>query len=384
MNFLSGSTNFLNIYMFMAAAILLLAACMRGNIPQNKHYIIWSCLIMFVVYGLRDTYSMGVDTSSSYLNHFRQLQNTTWLQLSNDTTLFNNPLWRYTGKLAYVALNGDYQLFVSIISGFVMLVFGRFIYRYSVNPVKSFIYYWGLWFFTFNFSALKQSIAMSLILLAFDAMMEKKLIRYLITVIFAAFYHFPAIVFLPAYWLIKLNPRSYLFFLIAGFAAVYLWRDQIVRFITQFYYEDKVFAEQNRFWTGKVLVMLVLVLISYIRRPPSKEDLVYSASLQFVAIATVIQLFSVYNNVFERLADYYFQFSVIFVPFFFKARNENRMELIKTDLLKIGGLVLDLFCLLRFNDVVTRTASKLLPYQFFFQANAEEEQLKALFSKIFM
>ena len=58
MGFLSGNMNFLNIYMFMAAAILLLAVGMKGNVPQNKQYIIWSCLIMFVVYGLRDTWTV--------------------------------------------------------------------------------------------------------------------------------------------------------------------------------------------------------------------------------------------------------------------------------------------------------------------------------------
>lgn len=383
MGFLSGNMNFLNIYMFMAAAILLLAVCMKGNVPQNKQYIIWSCLIMFVVYGLRDTYSLGGDACSSYLHHFQQLENTSWSAIWQNKSLFKNFLWILSGKVSYVLFDGDYQLFVSLISAFVMLVFGWFIYRYSVNPVQSFIFYWGLWFFTFNFSALKQSVAMSFILLAFDALMNRKLIRYLLAVVVAALFHFPAFVFLPAYWLVKLNPRVYLLFLVAGFAAVYLWRDQIVRFIAQFYYEDRVFEGEERFLTGKVIVMLALVLISYIRRPPSKEEPLYSASLQFVAIATVIQLFSVYNNVFERLADYYFQFSVIFVPFFFKARNEERLELIKTDLLKIGGLALDFFCMLRFNDAVTRTTSMLLPYQFFFQSN-RGEALKALVSKLFM
>ena len=367
MNFLNGSTNFLNIYMFMAAAILLLAVCMKGNVPQNKHYIVWSCLLMFVVYGLRDTYTISVDASSSYLHRFQSMANTTWSALFDDETLSDNVIWILTLKIGYELLQGDYQLFISLLSAFVMLAFGRFIYRYSVNPVQSFIYYWGLWFFTFNFSALKQSIAMSILLLAFDAILEKKLIRYLIAVATATMFHFPALVFLPAYWLVKLKPRGYLILLVAGFAAVNLWRDQIVNFITPFYYENKVFDEASRFWTGKVLVMLALVLFAYIRRPPTKDDKVYSASLQFVALATVIQLFSVYNNVFERLADYYFQFSVIFVPFLFKARSEDRRELMKTELLKIGAFVLCVFCLFRFNDVVTRESTKLLPYRFFFQ-----------------
>lgn len=367
MNFLNGSTNFLNIYMFMAAAILLLAACMKGNVPQNKHYIVWSCLIMFAVYGLRNTYTMGVDASSSYLHHFQNMATTTWSEIRAGESLNNNLVWRFTEKLGFEVLGGDYQLFISLISAFVMLVFGRFIYRYSVNPVQSFIYYWGLWFFTFNFSAIKQSIAMAILLLAFDAILEKKLIRYLIAVAFATMFHFPALVFLPAYWLVRLNPRGYLILMAVGFAAVNLWRDQVINIITPFYYENAAFDEASRFWTGKVLVMLALVVFAFIRRPPSREEPVYSASLQLVAVATVIQLFSVYSNVFERLADYYFQFSVIFVPFIFRAKNQDKWELMKTDLLKVGAIVLCVFCLYRFNDIVTREGSKLLPYRFFFQ-----------------
>ncbi len=359
--------NFFNIYMLMAAAILLLALFMRGNIPKNKQYVVWSCIIMFIVYGLRDTYTLGVDSSSSYLHQFQRMETTTWSQVLEGTTLEHNIGWAIIVKLGYVLLGGDYQLLITFISAFVMLVFGRFIYRYSVSPVQSFVYYWGLWFFTFNFSALKQSIAMSILFLAFDAILERKLIRYLVMVTFAALFHFPAIIFAPAYWLVKMNPKVYLILLALAFVMVYFWRDQIVDYITQFYYEDRVFEDQDRFWTGKVMVMLALVLIAYFVRRPSKEDTVYSASMQFVAIATVIQLFSVYNNVFERLADYYFQFSVIFVPFVFMPRTDDRRELLKADLFKIGAYVLGALCLYRFNDIVTRATSKLLPYQFFFQ-----------------
>ena len=359
--------SFFNIYMLMAAAILVLAVFMRGNTAQNKRYIIWSCVIMFVVYGLRDTYVIGVDSSSSYLHQFERMATTSWSELRAGLTLEDNLAWRISVKLGYILLRGDYQLFVSLISAFVMLVFGRFIYRYSVSPVQSFIYYWGLWFFTFNFSALKQSIAMTFLLLAFDAVMERKLLRYLLAVAAAVLFHFPAFVFLPAYWLVKLNPRGYLILLAVAFVAVNLWRDQIVNFIAQFYYEDRIFEGEERFWTGKVLVMLALVLAAFVLRPPSREDTVYSASMLFVAAATVIQLFSVYNNVFERLADYYFQFSVIFVPFIFKARNETRHERLKISLIRIGMYLLAALCLYRFNDVVTRSSSMLLPYRFFFQ-----------------
>lgn len=368
----------MNIYMIMAMLILVLALLMRGDVPQNKKYIIWSCLIMFAVYGLRDTFSVGIDNTSSYLHSFQEMEGTTWTQLREGTDLNDNIVWKLFVKLGYVLLNGDYQLFISLISAFVMLIFGRFIYRYSASPVQSFVYYWGLWFFTFNFSALKQSIAMSLLLLAFDAILERRLIRFLITVAVAGLFHFPAIVFVPAYWIVKLNPkRGFLIFLAGILIAVYLWRDQILNYIVQFYY-DRTFEGEDRFLTGKVTVMLALVLTAYILRPPSKDNKVYAASMQFVAVAMVLQLFSVYNNVFERLADYYFQFSVIFVPFIFDYRHESVEHGIKkekTAIMAVAPYVLGVLCLYRFNDIVTREISNLLPYQFFFQAEKTQSLL---------
>lgn len=358
----------MNIYMIMAASVLLLALLLRGNIPRNKRFIICACLLMFAVYGLRDAYSVGNDSASSYLHFFQSLENRSWEDLSAGTDLNDNLGWRLFAKLGFIVLHGDYQLFIMIISSFVVFVFGRFIYRYSVSPVQSIVYYWGLLFYTFNFSALKQSIAMSLLLLAFEAVVDRKLFRFLIIMALAMQFHFPSIVFLPAYFLIKLNPkRGFLLVIAAAFLAVYLWRDQIMNFMLQFYYEEQSFYGQDRFMTGKVTVMLALVLIAYFFKMPQKDNPVYSASLQFVAIATVIQLFSVYNNVFERLADYYFQFSVIFVPFIFDTRNIKNRRSGQYAVAAFAPYALGVLCMIRLNDIVTREASRLMPYQFFFQ-----------------
>ncbi len=360
--------NYLNVYMFMAAMVLLLAIVMRGNLPQNKRYIVWACLLMFAVYGLRDAFSIGGDSSSSYLHLFQRMKDTAWAELRASADLNDNLGWYFFAKLGFILLGGNYQLFVTIISAFVLFSFGRFINRYSVNPVQSFVYYWGLWFYTFNFSALKQSIAMALVLLAFDAVLDRKLIKFLLIMALAMQFHFPSLIFLPAFFLVRLNPRrGFIVFVAAAFLAVYFWRDQILQFMIQFYYEDHIFIGEDRFLTGKVTVMLALVVVAYIFRTPSKGDPVYTASLQFVAIATVIQLFSVYNNVFERLADYYFQFSVIFVPFIFDTRIIRNRRSGQYAVASFAPYALGILCMMRFNDIVTREASRLMPYKFFFQ-----------------
>lgn len=375
----------MNIFMIMAVSVLVLALFMRGDVPQNKKYIILACLLMFAIYGLRDAYSIGNDSSSSYLHQFQAMETTPWSELREETDLNENLFWRLLVKLGYVVFAGDYQLFIVAISAFVMIIFGHFVYRYSASPVQSFVYYWGLWFYTFNFNALKQSIAMALVLLAFDAIMERKLIRYLITIAIAAMIHFPVLVFLPAYWIVQLNPRrGFLVVLALALGAIYLWRDQILTFVVQFYYEsDRVFEGEDRFLTGKVMVMGALVLVAYFLRPPEKDNKAYSASLQFVAIATIIQLFSVYNNVFERLADYYFQFSVIFVPFIFDRRIRDKRKLERSVIITVAPYILAVLCLYRFNDDVTRETSYLLPYKFFFQSEGVE-QMRELCARIFL
>lgn len=375
----------MNIFMVMAVTILVLALLMRGDVPHNKKYIILACLLMFALYGLRDAYTIGIDSSSSYLHSFQEMETTTWGQVRENTDLNENLFWRLFVKLGYTLFAGDYQLFIIVISAFVMIVFGRFIHRYSASPVQSFVYYWGLWFYTFNFNALKQSLAMALILLAFDAILDRRIVRYLLTITIASMFHFPALVFLPAYWIVRLNPRrGFLIFLVLALGAIYLWRDQILTFVVQFYYETgRVFEGEDRFLTGKVMVMGALVLVSYFLRPPEKENQVYNASLQFVAIATLIQLFSVYNNVFERLADYYFQFTVIFVPFIFDRRIRDKRKLEKSTIITVGPYVLAALCLYRFNDIVTRETSLLIPYKFFFQSNRPKE-LQELFTSIFL
>ena len=370
----------MNIFMMMAVAVLVLALLMRGDVPQNKKYIILACLLMFALYGLRDAYSIGNDSSSSYLQQFQAMETTTWAELREETDLNDNLFWKLILKLGYTIFAGDYQLFISVLSAFVMIMFGRFIYRYSASPVQSFVYYWGLWFYTFNFNALKQSVAMVLVFIAFDAIMERRLIKYILTMTIAVLFHFPSMIFMPAYWIVNLNPRrGFLVLLAAALGAIYLWRDQILTFVVQFYYEsDRVFEGEDRFLTGKVMVMGALVLVAYFLRPPEKENKVYSAALQFVSIATIIQLFSVYNNVFERLADYYFQFSVIFVPFIFDRRIRDKRKLEKTAIITVGPYILTALCLYRFNDVVTRETSFLLPYKFFFQSAQTAEDLMQL------
>ena len=380
----------MSVYHWLVVLVLLLAYLMHGERKGNSKYILLVIALMFCVYGLRDAYSIGNDSSSSYLHMFQRMEDTEWDDipalsdwLSKDdldedsTGRERSVAFQWLMKLIYDWTEGDYQWFVGLIALFVMIAVAQFVQRYSPSPVQSFLYYFGLLFYTMMFNTLKQSIAMALILFAFNAIVDRKLIRFLLMVWFASLFHFPAMVFLPAYWIANMRlGRTYLIFLAALFVVTYFFRDQLVEWMTDTY-ETEIMDTGRRFLANKVIVMLVIIVSALVIRPPSGEDKVYSALLMLIGVAAVIQTFSTYNNTFERLADYYFQFAIIFIPMVFEDVKTKRRHLSERELRlvrRVGPYVFGAFAIWRFLDTTINDPT-IYPYQFYFQAEKAEETL---------
>lgn len=360
-------------FTWMVILIVLAALLLQGNVKGNKKYIIVACILLFCVYGLRDAYSIGGDTTSSYLHGFQKMGNTEWSEIDEASSSGHNQGFFYFEKLMYDICDGDYQLFIVCIAAFIMIVFAHFISNYSPSPVQSVLYYCGLLYYTFMFSALKQSIAMAFVLLAFDAVIDKKAIRFLILVFVASRFHFPSLVFLPAYWIANMKiGRSYLITLAAMLLVTFLLRDQLLDLMTDVY-DTTIYENELSFLANKVIIMLIIVVAALVLRPPTQEDRLYCALLQLVGVAIVLQTFANYNNTFERLADYYFQFSVVFIPMVFESvelRKEflspKTCSLIKT----VAPILFCAFAIWRFLNYADNNPT-LSPYAFFFQGASQ-------------
>lgn len=356
----------INAYTVMLLFVLGAAVLMHGNKAKNKYFIIVAVAAMFILLGFRDAYSVGNDSSSSYLHEFQRKENESWSDVWSNNEY--HKLFFLLMKLVYVATNGNYQVFIVLASAFVMYAFGYLILHYSCSPVQSILYYMGLLYYTFHFNALKQSIAMSFLIFAFDAMMKKKPVRYLFFVFMATMFHFPSIVFLPAYLIVKLKlSGSYLFVLAGLLALTYIFRDRIIDLMTDVY-ETEMYDFGIRFLANKVLIMILIVVAGLVLRPPTPDDRLYGALLSLLGVAIVLQTFVNYNNTFERLADYYFQFSAVFIPLVFE-KIELKKNYLSQRILVIGKTLAPIaFCafgIYRFLKYPSPENS-LLPYKFFF------------------
>lgn len=361
----------MNMYVGLMAVVLLLAYFMRGDKPENKSYIWVSCLLMAAVCGLRDVYLLGNDSASSYIRIFRETGALSWSEVPGYSDNGNNVGFYYILKLFHTLLGGDYQAFFIVYSAFIMAVFAWFIEKYSVNPVQSFAYFWGLLCYLFLMDSIKQGIAMAFVTLAFDAIVERKPLRYVLLLTAAWWIHVPALVFAPAWFIARMRPgRAYLVFLAVMLAVTYRFREELLELMLSVYGTEMQMNEM-RFLGNKVLIMIVIVAAAIILRPPEADDRVYNILMQFMGIAIVIQTFASYNNTFERLANYYFQFCVVFIPMVFQVDvRRSRLLDIKTEAMvkQTAPWLFSAFGVWRFANTIEANAWAWLPYRFFFQS----------------
>lgn len=365
----------MTVFTWMVILIILAAFLLQGNVKGNKKFIFVVFLILFCVMGLRDVNTGGSDSSGSHGSYpifYHYIGQTEWSELTGKGDDDFNIGFSYLSKAVYELTDGDYQAFITIISLFIMFSYMRFIRKYSPSPIQSVLYFLGLMYFTLLFDALKQALAMSVLLFAFDAVIDKKPIKFILLVLLAALFHFPALVFLPAYWIGRMKiGRSYLVLLAAALVATYILRDQILNLMLDTYGSGDIEGSMEgvRFLRNKSLVMIFIVASAVLLRPPTEGDEVYNACLVFAGISIVFQTFCGYNNIFERLADYYFHTSIVMIPLVFeKCELKKHLLDINTELMvkSTAPLVFCGFAVWRFLSMVNNSAA-FINFRFLWQ-----------------
>ena len=348
----------MSIYWIIVAAVVFLGLVMPQQGANRKYYIITMAVGHTFVCGFRYQYLTG--DLQSYHNTYVSLTNYGWL---SDEVIQEG---RNTGfqmfmKLVGILTNNNYQIFLLIVAVIIEVAVALLIYNYSSRPWISYLVWNCLGFYIFGFSAVKQALSMAFVVFAMICILENKAKYFVLSVLIAGFIHAPAFAFLPAYWLAK---RRINMWMIGGYIAaagiIFAFRDQIVVFVSEYYYEEET-MELLQFGSegfGGRFFLIVLILICGVLLKGFREK-EFESLFHIIVVSAIFQMFSVYNNVFTRFADYYFQFSVLFIPLiFYQGVHQERMN--RTFM---GAK-------LRFNDrsstffVIVLTAALLVYYQY--------------------
>lgn len=115
----------------------------------------------------------------------------------------------------YVLLNwavsrftSDYQVFFALTSLFTYCSVGRFFLHHSRYPVVSIYFFFTLLSFDFFLCAIRQELAIAILLFAYDEMCDRRPLRYVALVLVAGMFHYTALLYLLVYMLISVKSRK--------------------------------------------------------------------------------------------------------------------------------------------------------------------------------
>lgn len=276
--------------------------------------------IMAVYLGLRTWWL------ADNIKYHTQFMNVGYMTLGEmlEDNFFNIGL-RYYFHLVYTYIGQNFQIALIGIAIFEIVSLAYVVYKYSESVYQSYFVYIFLGFYYFLFSGLKQGIAMGFLMLAFTGIIEDNPFKFLILTLLGSLFHAPAFVFIISYpWSKMKFGHNYLLFLTLILVLVLVFRGQIVNTLSEMYYDESELVASSGIG-GKFIAMMMILLLSMLVRPPVPNDPVYYKTFNLMVLAALIQSFSVFGNNFTRLADYYFQFSVIFIPFILSYREAGNI-----------------------------------------------------------
>lgn len=303
----------MSIYLIIVALTLVLGAVM----PQRGKKRIWYIVVMTAIHTFICAFRYNHLTGDlmKYHHTFIQLASYRWFS-PESLNEGRNAGFYFLMKLINEMSNGDFQMVLIIIAVITHVSLGYMIWRYSSAPWMSFLVWNCMALYIFGFSAIKQALAMSVVMLSFIAISRRKLGLYVIIMLIAGSIHAPALVFLPAYWLaqMRVNHKAIALYIVLGI-LLYVFKSQFVSFISSFYYEeDEVFVFSGEI--GSRFVMLLgFAVFGILFRGFSNPD--FEKLFHLMIVAAILQMLAGFDNIFTRMADYYFQFSVLYIPMTF-------------------------------------------------------------------
>jgi len=296
-----------------------------------KPYLVITGIVVSLVMGLRHQY-MGADTFGYIYRHeqlaampsFKPYYDAHFADLD---FLFSETGYSYASWLfGRVFTNGHTWILAT--SSFITYSTCRFIYKNSGDAPLALSIYVLLGLFTFNMSGIRQAIAMSICLWAYEHAKRHRLIPFVLTVLVAMQFHKTAICYVPIYflpWLKRGSTNLIIYFVLLIICLFSV--DKLITTYNAFSGEEYALqAEVDGGGLSVILIYLACIAMVVLRHQcldiPHVRMAFYGVVAGFTAYIT--RYFS--NQILERISYYYFYFSILLLPSVFKLLPEKEQR----------------------------------------------------------
>lgn len=221
------------------------------------------------------------------------------------------------GFLAFISvlrhITANEQIFLLVTATISIVPIGILLFRLSQMPYLSWMVYIGLFYYTFTFSGIRQSIAMALLTVAFYCLYKKKYFWGVMWTLLAASFHKSALIFLLAVffrnhkWKIWEIPV-----LVLSYICIFLFRSPLFHLITMVFYEEYEQVETDAYTWMIVNVGLyfALLLISFFLKKQDRSQF----PLTLLSIGCAFMLMTPVGTNVLRVANYFCIFFTLAIP----------------------------------------------------------------------
>lgn len=295
----------------------------KAVIKNKKTFCIVISLQLFLILALRNTAMVDVDIPV-YDKAFQIIRDISFPNLLSETGFF---ILR-----GFVGFEGGYVLFNWLIShigigfhGFLVICgaincvsVGRFIYKYSDNPLLSFSIFIAFDMYTYCFFILRQSLALSIILWAVPFMLERKRLKAMLIILLASSFHLTASIIIPLLFVFDkpITRNKFIFVSLIGifltFVSPFIYNNIISKILIYFKvgHTDVHFQLNNYVILISIFAILIFTFIDFRIFDDKSLNLVCWGFL----LLFLVEPFAMCNEVFARSTELYTIFIVILIP----------------------------------------------------------------------
>ena len=240
---------------------------------------------------------------------------------------------------------GNYQVFMAIVAIITVLPIAKIYSEDKQYGFLKIVLFMNMSVFVMTFSGLRQSIAMSIGLIAYEFVKKKKLFWFLVFALIAwGFHHtgFMILIYYPLYYL-KLN-KNKLWFIIPSIVTVFVFNKQIFTWATELMFTlmgDKYDVEAESTGAYLMIVLFALfVVAAYFFPDEKKMDAEAFGLRNFLLMTLMLQCFAPVHSLAMRMNYYFIIFVPVIVPKIFKYTKDNLKDIAKiTKAIVVGFFV---------------------------------------------
>ena len=287
---------------------------------KNQRSMFCFFALMTILVALRHE-SVGTDTKN-YIYFFEKFSKLSWEQLGKESVE-----WGFTYFNKFVSLfSKEPQVFLAVTAIVTIAMIYPTYKRLCLDPSLTIVLYVTMSTFVMMFSGIRQMLAIGIGMLAYECTRRKKLIPFILCVIFAVMFHTSAFILVFMYPLYYARiTKKWLIVVVPVLAIVFLFNRQIftiMGFLLERFTEYNTKISQTGAFTMLILFVAFAVFAFLIPEDDSLDTEAIGLR-NFLLLSVVLQMFAPLHTIAMRMNYYYIIFIPLLLPKIIEAKSSR-------------------------------------------------------------